>query len=409
MNILMNKNILLGITGSIAAYKAAEITSKLKKEGCDVKVVMTKSSASFITETTLESLSGNKVLTEDSDSAHNTNFTHLDLAKWADMVLIAPCTANFMNKLANGHGDDLLSTICLASTKDIFIAPAMNPDMWNNKITQNNFKKLKDADIKVIGPAYGNHACGDTGYGRMINPEDILENIKNNVKKTPLTGINVLITAGPTREPIDPVRYMSNYSSGKMGYAIAVVAKEMGAHVELISGPVSLKPIPEIKTSYIETSSEMMESVMKKIKSNDIFISTAAIADYHPSNYSNTKHKKSENNIKIEFERGRDILKTVSEKYKDIFMVGFAAETDSLEINTIEKLNNKKLDVIVGNIANHEKGLGFESDYNEVVIFSKNSNIEIKYDKKINIAESILKFIAKEYSTKISLVKSNVK
>ena len=296
MNILTNKNILLGITGSIAAYKAADIASRLKKEGCNVKVVMTKSSELFITETTLESLSGNKVISDDEDSSALTNFTHLDLAKWADVILIAPCTANFMNKLANGHGDDLLSTICLAFTKSLFVAPAMNPDMWNNKVTQASIEKLNDADIKIIGPNYGSHACGDIGYGRMTHPEEIIEKIKDQSKTSQLSGSKILITAGPTREPIDPVRFMSNYSSGKMGYAIAMAAKAKGASVELISGPVALNPITDIRTTYVETSSEMYEAVKEKVSDFDIFISTAAIADYKPANYSDTKYKKNENN-----------------------------------------------------------------------------------------------------------------
>ena len=409
MDILTDKNILLGITGSIAAYKAADIVSRLKKEGCNVKVVMTKNSELFITETTLESLSNNKVISEELGMQTKSNFAHLDLAKWADIILIAPCTANFMNKLANGHGDGLLSTICLAFTKTIFIAPAMNPDMWNNKVTQASVKKLNEAEIKIIGPNYGNHACGDIGYGRMSNPEKIIEKIKDNRKITKLSGCKILITAGPTREPIDPVRFLSNYSSGKMGFAIAVAAKSMGASVEIISGPVSIESVKDVKTTYIETSSEMLDAVMSSVQHFDIFISTAAIADYKPVNYSNTKHKKNENNINIEFTRGTDILKTVSEKYKNIFTVGFAAETDSMKENTVEKLHKKNLDMIVGNIANHELGLGFESDYNKVTIFSHNGTKEIDEGKKTNIALNILDFIANEYSKKIKIVKSDVK
>jgi len=409
MNILNDKNILLGITGSIAAYKAADLTSKLKKQGCDVKIVMTKSSELFITETTLESLSGNKVISEDSESSTLTNFSHLDLAKWADIILIAPCTANFMNKLANGHGDDLLSTICLAFTKSIFVAPAMNPDMWNNKISQSNVKKLQTAEINIIGPNYGAHACGDVGYGRMISPDEIIDQLINKNICSDLSGKKVLVTAGPTREPIDPVRYMSNYSSGKMGFAIALAAKQMGANVEIITGPVTLQKIEGVKTTYIETSSEMAESVLKKIKDKDIFISTAAIADYKPKDYSQTKYKKEMKNIKIEFERGVDILNKISTEFKNIFTVGFAAETDNLKKNSMEKLKRKDLDIIVGNIANHELGLGFESDYNKVIIYSKSNNIEIDTDKKIDIAHKIMKFIADEYKQKLSLVKSDVR
>ena len=409
MDILTNKNILLGITGSIAAYKAADIASRLKKEGCNIKVVMTKSSELFITETTLESLSGNKVISEDHESTVVSNFKHLDLAKWADIILISPCTANFMNKLANGHGDDLLSTICLAFTKKICIAPAMNPDMWNNKVTQSNLKKLAEAEIEVIGPSYGTHACGDIGYGRMTNPEQIIERIKLTTKTSLLAGSKILVTAGPTREPIDPVRFMSNYSSGKMGYEVAIAAKTMGASVKLISGPVSLDPIKGVETQYVETSNEMYEAVMSNAKDFDILISTAAIADYKPANYSKTKYKKNQNNISIEFKRGMDIISTVSNKYKNIYTVGFAAETDSLKKNSLDKLTKKNLNMIVGNIANHELKLGFESDYNEVTIFTKNKSLKIALSKKSEIAKTVLNVIAGDYSSNIKLINKNAK
>ena len=409
MDILTNKNILLGITGSIAAYKAADIASRLKKESCNIKVVMTKSSELFITETTLESLSGNKVISEDQESTVVSNFKHLDLAKWADIILISPCTANFMNKLANGHGDDLLSTICLAFTKKICIAPAMNPDMWNNKVSQSNLKKLAKAEIEVIGPSYGTHACGDIGYGRMTNPEQIIERIKLTNNTSLLAGSKILVTAGPTREPIDPVRFMSNYSSGKMGYEVAIAAKTMGASVKLISGPVSLDTIKGVKTEYVETSNEMYEAVMSNAKDFDILISTAAIADYKPANYSKAKYKKNQNNISIEFKRGIDIISTVSNKYKNIYTVGFAAETDSLKKNSLDKLTKKNLNMIVGNIANHELKLGFESDYNEVTIFTKNKSLKIALSKKSEIAKSILNVIADDYSSNIKLINENAK
>ena len=409
MDILTNKNILLGITGSIAAYKAADIASRLKKEGCNIKVVMTKSSELFITETTLESLSGNKVISEDQESTVVSNFKHLDLAKWADIILISPCTANFMNKLANGHGDDLLSTICLAFTKKICIAPAMNPDMWNNKVSQSNLKKLAKAEIEVIGPSYGTHACGDIGYGRMTNPEQIIERIKLTNNTSLLAGSKILVTAGPTREPIDPVRFMSNYSSGKMGYEVAIAAKTMGASVKLISGPVSLDTIKGVETQYVETSNEMYEAVMSNAKDFDILISTAAIADYKPANYSKAKYKKNQNNISIEFKRGIDIISTVSNKYKNIYTVGFAAETDSLKKNSLDKLTKKNLNMIVGNIANHELKLGFESDYNEVTIFTKNKSLKIELSKKSEIAKSVLNVIADDYSSNIKLINKNAK
>ena len=409
MNILTNKNILLGITGSIAAYKAADIVSKLKKENCNVKVIMTKSSELFITETTLESLSGNKVICEDEGSNTKTNFAHLDLAKWADMIVIAPCTANFMNKLANGLGEELLSTICLAFTKNIFVAPAMNPDMWNNKVCRESVKKLVTSKVIIIGPNYGSHACGDVGYGRMSSTDEVIEKIKNHNTNLKLSGCKILITAGPTREPIDPVRFLSNYSSGKMGYAMALAAHSMGAYVEVISGPVTIGPVKDVKTTFIETSNEMYDAVLERVEKFNIFISTAAIADYQPANYSSSKHKKNEENISIEFTRGIDILKTVSDKFNNIFTVGFAAETESLEENTVDKLHKKNLDIIVGNIANHELKLGFESDYNKVTIFSKTKTRQFSEDTKVNIALKILKFIASEYTSKVKLVNFDVK
>lgn len=409
MSKLIKKNILLGITGSIAAYKAADIASTLKKNNCDVKVVMTKSSMSFITETTLECITSNPVITDDENCKNLTNFTHIDLAKWAYIILIAPCTANFINKLANGYGDDLLSTICLASTKQIFVAPAMNPNMWNNPITQKNIKNFDKTNISIIGPDYGLHACGDTGYGRLMSPDVIVEHISQSSNTKEFSNINLLITAGPTREPIDPVRFISNYSSGKMGYSLAEIAKEMGGNVELISGPVKLDPIKDINTTYVETSDEMLKAVESKIKSKDIFISTAAIADYRPSSCSTKKFKKSDENLTIKFSRGIDILKKISEEQKNLFTVGFAAETENLDKNMNYKLTDKGLDIIVGNIANHQKKVGFENDTNEIIIASENERQYLEKDTKITLAMKILLFISKEYKKKLSIINTNVK
>ena len=289
MRILDNKNILVGISGSIAAYKAADLISKLKSCGANVKAIMTSSSAQFITTTTLKSLSGNDVICENNQPTV-TNFTHLDLAKWADILVIAPCTANLMNKIANGVGDDLLTTICLAYNKKLFIAPAMNPDMWTNKITQSSIEKLEKSKINIIGPEYGIHACGDTGYGRMSSTEHIIEQLENFQAQKILSGIKFLITAGPTREPLDPVRFISNYSSGKMGYAISLVAKQLGAEVTLISGPTALNTLEGVDTTYVETSDQMREAVSEKISNAEIFISTAAISDYRPVKYLSLIH-----------------------------------------------------------------------------------------------------------------------
>ena len=397
MKILENKNILIGISGSIAAYKAADLISKLKSCGANVKAIMTTSSAKFVTVTTLESLSGNEVINENSKSKIS-NFKHLDLAKWADILVIAPCTANLMNKIANGVGDDLLTTVCLAYNRKLFIVPAMNPEMWTNKITQSSVEKLEQNNINIIGPDYGKHACGDTGYGRMCSTEHIIEQLENFQAQKILSGIKFLITAGPTREPLDPVRFISNYSSGKMGYAIALVAKQLGAEVNLISGPTSLNKLEGIETTYVETSDDMRAIVNQEIANAEIFISTAAISDYRPVKYSKSKYKKSSDRLTIEFERGSDILQSVAQQYPDIFTVGFAAETENLLENATEKLQSKKIDMIIANIANYEKNLGFGSDFNKVTIISKDTNVEeIDSSRKIDIAYRILKKIHKEY------------
>ena len=407
MRILDNKNILVGISGSIAAYKAADLISKLKSCGANVKAIMTSSSAQFITTTTLKSLSGNDVICENNQSLVS-NFTHLDLAKWADILVIAPCTANLMNKIANGVGDDLLTTICLAYNKKLFIVPAMNPDMWTNKITQSSIEKLEKSKINIIGPEYGKHACGDTGYGRMSSTVHIIEQLENFQAQKILSGIKFLITAGPTREPLDPVRFISNYSSGKMGYAISLVAKQLGAEVTLISGPTALNTLEGVDTTYVETSDQMRETVSKKISNAEIFISTAAISDYRPVKYSKSKYKKSSNRLTIEFERGIDILQMVARQYPDIYTVGFAAETENLHANARKKLQSKEIDMIIANIANYEENLGFGSDYNKVTIISNDQNLEeIDSSRKIDVAYKILKTIHKKYFITKKILKNN--
>ena len=407
MRILDNKNILVGISGSIAAYKAADLISKLKSCGANVKAIMTSSSAQFITTTTLKSLSGNDVICENNQSLVS-NFTHLDLAKWADILVIAPCTANLMNKIANGVGDDLLTTICLAYNKKLFIVPAMNPDMWTNKITQSSIEKLEKSKINIIGPEYGKHACGDTGYGRMSSTVHIIEQLENFQAQKILSGIKFLITAGPTREPLDPVRFISNYSSGKMGYAISLVAKQLGAEVTLISGPTALNALEGVDTTYVETSDQMRETVSKKISNAEIFISTAAISDYRPVKYSKSKYKKSSNRLTIEFERGIDILQMVARQYPDIYTVGFAAETENLHANARKKLQSKEIDMIIANIANYEENLGFGSDYNKVTIISNDQNLEeIDSSRKIDVAYKILKTIHKKYFITKKILKNN--
>ena len=404
MKNIHNKNIVVGITGSIAAYKAADLVSKLKKAGANIKVVMTKSSTSFITERTLESISNNKVLVDENEN--DESFLHLDIAKWADIFLIAPCTANSFNKITSGLADDLLSTSCLAFKGKILIAPAMNPDMWNNEMVQKNRENMSKHKFKIIGPDYGLHACGDEGYGRMSSPEAILESLSNEVEKNELDGIRILVSAGPTREPIDPVRFISNYSSGKMGYALAESARNLGADVELISGPVSIKVPENIKMTSVETSAEMLDAVLGKIPYCDVFISAAAISDYRPSHNLTEKHKSSDGELVIRLERGEDILKLAKETKAGLYAVGFSAETNNITDNAKIKLEKKNIDMIISNEANHQKGLGFESDMNEVCIIEKDSMLKIPKNTKKIIADIILSRIAKNIKGNLIKIKN---
>tara|TARA_Y100000768_G_scaffold359480_1_gene316024 strand:+ start:1936 stop:3156 length:1221 start_codon:yes stop_codon:yes gene_type:complete len=401
---LNNKNILVGITGSIAAYKAAELVSKLKSVGANIKVIMTKASVSFITETTLECISKNKVLIDESENEES--FLHLEISKWADIILIAPCTANSLNKISKGLGDDLLSTTCLAFNRKIYIAPAMNPNMWNNKILQNNLRTLSKDKFEIIGPDYGDHACGDVGYGRMSSPQAIIEALSKSLGQGVLDGHKVLVTAGPTREPIDPVRFISNYSSGKMGYAIAEYCRDIGANVTLVSGPVRLNKPDRITCKDIETSSEMFDEVMKSIDNFDIIISTAAISDYKPSDTLNHKHKKQDGGLTINLVRGSDILKTAKEKNKNIYAVGFSAETENIKENAVIKLQDKKLDLIIANEANHQKGVGFESDNNEIMIIDKDNKIISSKGSKKELAKIIVNRIVSDVKNNLIKIKN---
>jgi len=404
VNNLNKKNILVGITGSIAAYKAADLISRLKKSGACVKVVMTKSSTSFITERTLECISENKVYVDESEC--HEHFLHLDLAKWADIVLIAPCTANSFNKITNALGDDLLSTICLAFNEKIFIAPAMNPDMWNNELLQKNLQNMPKSKFSVIGPDYGKHACGDEGYGRMSQPEMIVDHISSAISKNILNGLKVLVSAGPTREPIDPVRFISNYSSGKMGYAVAEAARDMGAYVELISGPVIIDPPDKIPVAYIETSSEMLEQVLNKVYDFDVYISAAAISDYKPSKLITKKHKSVDGDLHITLKKGIDILKTAKEKNPSLFTVGFSAETHDVLKYAADKLISKNIDMIIANEANHQKGLAFGSDENEVTLIQNNSTKHLPLNSKKELAKGIIEELANNLRDNLIKVKN---
>jgi len=389
-----NKNILLCVTGGIAAYKAAEIIRLFKKDGADVRVIMTESAKEFITPLTLQAVSGNEIHDSLLDLKAESAMGHIELAKWADIILIAPCTAESMAKIVHGRADDLMGAVILASKASTYIAPAMNTTMWLDKGTQANYQTLLSRGINLIGPDKGEQACGDIGPGRLVEPDKIINLIKSHLNKGPLSGKTVTITAGPTREQIDPVRYISNNSSGKMGYALAEAAVQEGAIVNLVSGPVVLAADKSINLFKINSAIEMLEAVNICMKSSDIFISCAAVADYKPSNYSDTKIKKENlDNLEINLEKNHDILSEVAEQFSSAYIVGFAAETSDVNSNAKKKLDSKNLNMIISNDVSN-KSIGFDSDENEVHVITSNETIFIKKDKKIRIAREILNIIS---------------
>jgi len=346
---LSNKQIILGVTGGIAAYKAAELCRLLIKAGADVRVVMTPSAAEFITSLTFQALSGNRVHIELLDEEAEAAMGHIELARWADLVLIAPASANFIARLSQGRAEDLLSTLCLATNAPIAVAPAMNQAMWRNQNTQDNLQQLKQKNITVLGPASGEQACGDVGLGRMLEPEEIAQASAAMFETGELAGVNITITAGPTREAIDPVRYISNHSSGKMGYALARAAMEAGAKVVLVSGPVALEPPPQVKLVAVESARQMLDAC--QVVPGDIFISVAAVADYRPANSASEKIKKNADTMELSLIKNPDILAQISLSAQRPFCVGFAAETQNIEEYARKKLLDKKLDLIFANNA----------------------------------------------------------
>ena len=390
----LNTNILLCVTGGIAAYKSAEIIRLFKKDGAEVRVIMTESAKEFITPLTLQAVSGNEIHDSLLDVKAESAMGHIELAKWADIILIAPCTAESLAKITHCRADDLMGSVILASKAPTFIAPAMNTTMWLDKSTQENFQTLVSRGINFIGPDEGEQACGDVGPGRLVEPEKIIELIKSDLHKGPLSGKTITITAGPTREQIDPVRYISNNSSGKMGYALADAARLQGANVNLVSGPVSLTANKGINLFKINSADEMLNKVFECMESSDIFISCAAVADFKPTNYSNTKIKKEDSeNLEINLQKNHDILSEVSKRHSSAYIVGFAAETSNVNDNANKKLNSKNLNMIISNDVS-DKSIGFDSDDNEVHVITKNETIFLKKNKKIKIAREILNIIA---------------
>jgi phosphopantothenoylcysteine decarboxylase / phosphopantothenate---cysteine ligase len=349
MHSLSNKRIILGISGGIAAYKSAELCRLLVKNGAEVRVVMSSGAQAFITPLTLQALSGNRVSTELLDPEAEAAMGHIELARWADLILVAPASASFMARLANGEANDLLTTLCLARRGPLAIAPAMNQAMWANASTQDNIKQLLQRNIHLWGPDSGEQACGDTGPGRMLEVQQLVEQTSSLFSTGSLAGLSVTITAGPTREAIDPVRYISNHSSGKMGYALALAAMEAGAKVTLISGPVALPAPQRVRLILVESALDMLAACEQH--PSDIFIAVAAVADYRPAQPAASKIKKQNETLSLELVRNPDILATIAQHKPKPYCVGFAAETENLAVNAKAKLEAKQLDMIFANDA----------------------------------------------------------
>lgn len=384
------KKLVLGITGGIAAYKAAELVRLLVKQGIDVQVVMTQSAREFITPITLQALSGKPVFTEMWDGSIANGMPHIELSRTADAILIAPASANFLSKLVHGSADDLLSTLCLARDCPLIVAPAMNKQMWENPATQRNIQQLQADDIKVIGPDAGEQACGEIGLGRMIEPAEIAEWLSTAFLPKIFKGKRILITAGPTAEAIDPVRALTNFSSGKMGYSIARAAQAMGAEVTLVSGPTSLSAPLVSHFESVTSAEEMYQAVMHAIAQQDVFIGVAAVADYRPAEYSAKKIKKSGQSLTLELIPNKDIIAEIAALPNAPFCVGFAAESDDLLKHAEEKRQRKKLPLVVANIASDTMG----KDDASIVLLDDVGAHTLSYAPKAELAATLLQYIA---------------
>lgn len=393
MQDFINKKILLGICGGIAAYKSAYLVRELTRLGAQVKVIMTDSAQQFITPLTLQALSGHEVRVDLFDSQAERAMGHIELARWADYLVIAPASANCLAKMAQGMADDLLSTLYLVAEVPTLVCPAMNHSMWAHWATQANCQLLRERGVIFVGPGKGDQACGEQGLGRVSEPEQIINALRMHEVYQILKGKKILITAGPTRESIDPVRYLSNCSSGKMGYAVAEAAAMAGAKVTLISGPSVLVASADIELIKVESAQEMFTKVMEHLEDDCIFIGTAAVADYTIETPATDKLKKKENaEFHLKLVRTQDILTAVAESGKTSFVVGFAAETTNLVDYALDKLKRKKLNMVVANQVG--KGLGFESAVNQVVVITENKQVELPLTHKMRLAGQIIKMMA---------------
>lgn len=395
-------HILLGISGGIAAYKSAELVRLLRREGFDVVVIMTAAAQKFVAPLTFQALSGNPVHSDLLDPTAEAGMGHIALARWADLLLIAPASANILASIATGHASDLLTTVCLASQAPLVVAPAMNQAMWGNPATQHNIQVLSSRNISIWGPGEGEQACGDTGFGRMLDPGELLARTLAQLNNEPLLqGKHLVITAGPTREAIDPVRYLSNHSSGKMGYALAAAAQQAGATVDLVSGPTHLDTPRGVIKHSVNSADEMLESCLNLSTNADIFIAAAAVSDFHVDQIAQHKLKKQPGQTEwtLQLRVNPDILATVANLPNRPFCVGFAAETQDLLSNARKKLTSKNVAMIIANdVAN--KDIGFNSQNNAVTVVTQSQTIEIAQQQKVTLAQDLIQIIAAEYNNK---------
>lgn len=390
MTSFSGKRLLLGLTGGIAAYKVAALARLFVKAGMDVRIVMTEAACRFITPVSLQALSGQQVYTDLWDARVGDNMAHIDLSRDRDLILVAPASADFMAKLASGQADDLLSTLCLARHIPLAVAPAMNVEMWENPATRRNVARLRDDGVHLLGPAAGEQACGETGMGRMLEPDDLFQSVAGLLGPKLLKGKKVLVTAGPTYEPIDTVRGITNKSSGKMGYAVAQAAIEAGAEVTLVTGPTALTaPIGVVRVD-VRSARDMFEAVMARAIASDIFIAVAAVADYHVVDAKKHKIKRESGNLSIELAPNPDILATVASLEKPPFCVGFAAETENMRVNAQAKRKRKKIPLLAGNLAQET----FGRDDNALTLFDDQGEHELKRAAKLVIARQLIAHVA---------------
>ena len=385
--------ILLGVTGGIAAYKSPDLVRRLRERGAEVQVVMTEGARQFVTPLTFQAVSGREVRDSLWDANAEAAMGHIELARWADAVLIAPATAEFIAKLAQGRADDLLTTLCLATASPVSVAPAMNQQMWANAATQSNISTLRGRGVVVLGPGSGDQACGETGEGRMLEPAELAAAVLESLSGArPLAGCKVVVTAGPTRERIDPVRFISNRSSGKMGYAVAQAAREAGAEVVLVSGPVALPAPAGVTRVNVESARQMLAAVQSALEGADIYIGAAAIADYVPASVSAQKIKKSSDTMTLSLVKAPDILASVAALERRPFVVGFAAETQDVEQNARAKLEGKRLDMIAANRVGD--GIAFDQDENSLLLLWQGGREELATCGKLELARKLVARIA---------------